>query len=359
MRKRFTYQQALFLEQHAQVPSRTAVGGRLVNDAGIEKTLAADNLEDGRLEVEEALAENLTKTLSVLNHLLLLNQLQGANGNGAAQRVAAVRGTVCARLDDHHDLLAAKDCADRVHATGNGLAEGDHVGLDAGPFGAQHLTGAANTSLDFVGNEQHIVLGAERLHLGQIVLVGNHDTSLALDGLDDESGSVLAVGIEYLFDIGDIVVSNGLAGGGRRSANVGNIRTVVVLGLGVGREGNGSHLLACVSFKLIPDSWSKNTYCAAVEVFGNGKDESLALLNTLDLVCPFAGNLDGGLGGFGASVHRQHHVVSKDSAHLLRPLGEDIVVEGAGAQRETRSLLGESLDELGVAVPLVDGAVGR
>lgn len=95
-----------------------------------------------------------------------------------------------------------------------------------------------------------------------------------------------------------------------------------------------------------------------MEVVRDGKDEGLVLLNALDLVSPLAGNLDGGLGGLGASVHGQNHVVAKDIADLFSPLGEDVIVESAGAESENGGLLGQGLDELGVAVTLVDGAVG-
>lgn len=76
------------------------------------------------------------------------------------------------------------------------------------------------------------------------------------------------------------------------------------------------------------------TYGAAVEVLGDGKDESLALLNTLDLVRPLTGHLDGGLGGLGTSVHGQNHVIAKDIANLFSPLGENVVVESTGAQSQ-------------------------
>lgn len=95
-----------------------------------------------------------------------------------------------------------------------------------------------------------------------------------------------------------------------------------------------------------------------MEVLRSSKDESLIGRDTLDLVSPLAGELDGRLDSLSTSVHGQNHVVAKHLVDLLSPLGEDIVVEGAGAEGQTAGLLGEGLDELGVAVALVDGAVG-
>ena len=81
-------------------------------------------------------------------------------------------------------------------------------------------------------------------------------------------------------------------------------------------------------------------------------------LDTLDLVRPLAGNLDGRLDRLGTSVHGQNHVVAEHLADLFGPAGEDIVVESARAEGQTASLVGQGLDELRVAVTLVDSAVG-
>jgi hypothetical protein len=96
-----------------------------------------------------------------------------------------------------------------------------------------------------------------------------------------------------------------------------------------------------------------------VEVLGSSKHQGLARRHLLDLVSPLAGNLDGGLDGFGARVHGQDHVIAEEGRDLLGPDGEDVVVEGARAQRQPAGLLGQGLDQLRVAVALVDGAVGR
>lgn len=95
-----------------------------------------------------------------------------------------------------------------------------------------------------------------------------------------------------------------------------------------------------------------------MEVLLGSKDQSLVGRNALDLVCPLPGDLDGSLDGLGARVHGESHVVAEHGVDLFGPLGEDIVVEGTGAEGEPAGLLGESLDELGVAVALVDSTVG-
>ena len=96
-----------------------------------------------------------------------------------------------------------------------------------------------------------------------------------------------------------------------------------------------------------------------MEVIRGAEDQGLALGHLFDLVGPLPRNLDSRLDGLGARVHGQHHVVAKGLPDLLGPDGEDVIVKGPRAQRQPPYLLCERLYQLGVAVALVDGAVGR
>jgi hypothetical protein len=96
-----------------------------------------------------------------------------------------------------------------------------------------------------------------------------------------------------------------------------------------------------------------------MKVFGHAENESFPLRDPLGLVPPFAGNLDGRLDRLGARVHGHDHVEAKELGHELGKAREDVVVEGARAQRQGRRLLDQGLDELRVAVALVDGRVRR
>ena len=101
-----------------------------------------------------------------------------------------------------------------------------------------------------------------------------------------------------------------------------------------------------------------STYGTSVEVVLDAEDNGLVWRDALDLVPPLAGNLDTGLDGLSTGVHGQDHVVAEILGDELGELGEDIVVEGPGAESEGCGLLGQGLDELRVAVALVDGGVG-
>lgn len=74
------------------------------------------------------------------------------------------------------------------------------------------------------------------------------------------------------------------------------------------------------------------TYRPAVEVVSSAENQGLIMWHALGLVRPLSRNLDGCLDRLGASIHGQHHVVTKDGADLGGPDGEDIVMESAGAQ---------------------------
>lgn len=85
-----TYQQTLGLHQHAQIPGGVAIGLGLINDNGIEQTLATNRLDQRALQILQALPEELAELLSTLDHLLLLHNLQSTDGDGTAQWVTTV-----------------------------------------------------------------------------------------------------------------------------------------------------------------------------------------------------------------------------------------------------------------------------
>lgn len=205
-------QETFVLEEKAEIPGCTARSGRLVNNNGVQQTLASDCLDDGRLERSKTLTEEVSKSLGIGNHILFLDELEGADGHGATKRVATIGGAVSAGLNNKHDFLAAHDSTDGVHAARDGLAQSYHVRFDASPLGAEHATSSANAGLDLVTDEQDVVLLAEIVDLLQVVLIGDHDTSLTLNRLDQEGSGILAMSLENLLEVSNVVESDGLAG---------------------------------------------------------------------------------------------------------------------------------------------------
>ena len=174
------------------MPARPA----LVDDHGVQQALAAHELDHRVVEIAETLAEKMAEALGPLHEVLVAHDFEGADGDGAAQRVAPVGGAVRAGFDAEHDLLGAQHGGDRVHASRDGFSQQDEVGFDARPVVAEEFAGAGDARLDLVADQEHVVFVAEGAHLAEVVVGGDDDAGFALDGLDEESGDVLTVGFE-------------------------------------------------------------------------------------------------------------------------------------------------------------------
>ena len=90
-----------------------------------------------------------------------LQQLDDLDADRAGKRVAAEGGAVLAGLKDTKDVTAGGDRGDGNYSAAESLAEDVHVGLDAFVVDGEGLTRAAEAALDFVGQEQNVVFGAE------------------------------------------------------------------------------------------------------------------------------------------------------------------------------------------------------
>lgn len=133
-----------------------------------------------------------------------------------------------AGLDREHDVLASQHTGHRVHTTRDGLSKQNKIGFDSAPLVAQQLASARNAGLDFVADQQHVVLVAERTGLLQIGWVWDNDSCLALDRLYEESSQIRAGGLERLAESSLIIVGNGLLGSWNRASDTGQIRTIVL-----------------------------------------------------------------------------------------------------------------------------------
>lgn len=209
------------------------VGLGLVNDNGIEQTLAANRLNQRALQILQALPENVAELLSALDHLLLLHDLQSADRDGTAQWITAVGRTMGAGLDREHDVLAAEHARDGVHTTRDGLAQKDQIGFDSAPLVAQQLTCAGDTGLDLVADQKHIVLVTQGAGFLQVILVGDDNTGLTLNGLDEEGGQIRGSRLEGLAQGGLVIVSDGFLGAGDGASDTREVGPVVLARLRV------------------------------------------------------------------------------------------------------------------------------
>ena len=79
------------------------------------------------------------------------------------------------------------------------------------------------------------MLIAKRTSLLQVILVWYDNTCLTLDGLDEESSKVGAGDLKCLAQGSLIIVCDGLFGSWNCASDTGQIRTIVLARLGVGR----------------------------------------------------------------------------------------------------------------------------
>ena len=176
----------------------------------------------------------------------------------------------------------------------------------------------ARPGLDLVGDHQHVAFGAQRAHPRQVVVRRNDDARLALDGLEQHGDGVLV-------DRGGHRV--GVTEGHRPESRC--VRTEaaargVVVGEADDRRG------------------------AAVEVVMRHDDVGLAGGDALDVGAPLAGDLDAALDGFGAAVHRQHHV-------LAAQFGQRRAERGRAGRSGTPGSPGSTVSSWACAVAVTSG----
>jgi hypothetical protein len=155
--------------------------------------------------------------------------------------------------------------------------------------------GAGQSRLDFVGDHQHVTLGADRAHRGQIFLRRDDDSGLTLDRFEQHCDGVLVDGSRHGVGITE-----------RHRTKAGRERAETVAGGLIRRE---------------PDDADGPT----VEVVVGDYDVRLPGRHAFDVGAPLAGHLDAALDCLGAAVHRQHHVFAaqrgKGSAEASQCLG--------------------------------------
>lgn len=221
-------QKSLALEDAAQVPrSTTFCTLRLVNHDRVQESLSTNFLDptsvgsDG-FEVLETLTHLLTKSLGTVREVFVDDDFERSLGDSTSERVlhtretgqcrcmetreeagdthSSVGGTVLSGKDLKEDLLATKDTRDGVDTSRESLSEENHVGLDLGvvleaeklsgtgetletiPFcqslqvGTRRLMREGSHGLDFVTDQEDVVLLAEGLNSLEVVLIGDNDT---------------------------------------------------------------------------------------------------------------------------------------------------------------------------------------
>ena len=181
--------------------------------------------------------------------------------------------------------------------------------------------------LDLVGDHQHVGLVAQRAHLAEEALRRHDHAALALDRLEQHGDRRL---VDRGADRGDVAV--------RHHPEARRVRRVAGRRVGVVAEADDRGR-------------------AAVEVALHHDDRGLRLGDALDVVAPAAADLDRGLDGLGAGVHRQDQVLAGELGEGLRERAELVVEERPAGQRQLVDLLVHAGQQARVAVAEVQGGV--
>ena len=119
----------------------------------------------GRSLSFSSVARRAARCPDVLEHLLLLEDLEVAQADRGRDRVAAegvaVGEHVAAGEEGLHQPVGGDHRAERGVPGGDALRRGDHVGLVAEAGGAEHVAEAAEGADDLVGDQEHVVLVAD------------------------------------------------------------------------------------------------------------------------------------------------------------------------------------------------------
>ena len=108
--------------------------------------------------------------------------------------MAAEGRSVGAHCKGLGNLFRRADGADG-HAAAEGLCHGNDIRLDAVVHEAHDGAGSAPAGLDFVDEEEHVVLIAELAQAGHEFLRCGMNAALALDGLDHDGDGVFGAGV--------------------------------------------------------------------------------------------------------------------------------------------------------------------
>ena len=323
-------QQAEVAHLEAHIPSLLTVFG--LNDDGVQQAFTTHLLDHRALDLTDFLAEDLTKTLSVLHQVLFLDDFKGGDAYAGSDRVASEGRTVLTRFDVQHDVIVGQHAGDWHHTTTESLTQDEDIGAHTFVVASQHLTRTGDTALHLVGHEQHVVLLTNIVAFLQVAIVRDINTSFTLNGLQQETSDFLTLlGQHLLQSIGVIV---------RDADETGSHRAIVGIRLWVITHGDDGNR-------------------AAMEVAFAANDLYLIVRDTFLDNTPTAGQLQACLVSFGARVHGQHLVVAKVFGNIFFPYAESVVIESAAAEGEAFGLVGHGLDDLGVAMALVDSRISR
>src|SRR4029077_8780631 len=188
---------------------------------------------------------------------------------------------------------------------------------------SKQLAGTAESSLDLIEDQHHVVRGAELAYLFEIAGRRQDDASFSLDWLDEEADRIRRYRLLQRFGVAE--------------------------GYDLEARRKWSEMLTCGRVGAKAD----NTEGAPVEVVSADDDLGLPIGHALHFVSPFAHGLDRALHRLGTAIHGQYLVGTGELCDLLVEGGELVVVECAGSQSQLGRLFHHCGQNLRMAMSLV------
>lgn len=305
-------------------PGRTAFSLDLDAD---EQALASHLFHVRGLDAAQALHEEPARAFSSVCQVFINDDIERGHADGAGQRVAAEGASVVAGCEDAHDLGRGQERGHGVEATGQRLADGHAIRPDAVVLEGEQLARAPESGLDFIAEEEGMVLVAEFASVTKVALRRYVDASFSLDRLDQEGHGVAGEGRLESFDVTE--------------------------GHNLEARGERTEAIAVLVFRGEADDGG----CSSVEVVCTDDDLGLASGDALDLVAPLADRLDARLHRLGAGVHREGTVEAGKPAELLEEGAEVVGPESAAGQSQPVHLLDRGLPDSRMAMALVESRI--
>src|SRR5260221_9046686 len=179
------------------------------------EAFAADFLDEGKFlrELFDSRANFRAASGCIAENFCFVENFEKFEGDGADHWAAAKSRAVNTGTDPGGDGFRGQNCAERK-ACGERFGDGDEVGFGRKLLIGEVAAGTAESALNFVGDEQRVVLRSERTGAAPKGFANGVDATFTLNSFEDDSADVF---VEFGFEIGDVVEFDEFDSGDERS----------------------------------------------------------------------------------------------------------------------------------------------
>src|ERR1700682_2863154 len=274
---------------HGLADERRAIDGEFDTD---HHAFAADFADEAefRGKLREAVPQLRAAQTNILEELFVLDDLEELEGNGTNQRTAAKRGAMHPGRDARSNVLGGENCAERK-AGGERLGNQNDVRFRGKFLIAEDAAGAAESALNFIGDQESAVLRGKRASAIPKYFANRIDSPFALDCFKKDGADGV---VEFRLEISDVVETHEL-----RTGNKGRERQAVLFR---GGDADGAERTAM-----------KRILKRQEAMLLRGRPRGLVRLASKE-----PRELEGAIDRFGAAVGEEHAVKPGPSGEFAR-----------------------------------------